>query len=42
VELAETSVSGDTMKQRKGMKDFWSKFKTSLIDLFREEEDHAL
>lgn len=37
-----TAVSDDTMKQRKGMKDFWSKFKTSLIELFREEEDHAL
>lgn len=40
--VAETTVSTQTMKQRKGLKDFWGKFKTSLIDLFKEEEDHAL
>ncbi|MBC7851060.1 MAG: cell division protein FtsA, partial [Chitinophagaceae bacterium] len=40
--VAGTSVSPDKMRNRKGMKDFWGKFKTSLIDLFKEEEDHAL
>lgn len=40
--VAETMVSSQAMKQRKGLKDFWGKFKTSLIDLFKEEEDHAL
>ncbi len=41
-ELVEESVNNETMRQRKGLKDFWGKFKTSLIDLFKEEEDHAL
>lgn len=40
--VVEEAVSQESMKQRKGMKDFWGKFKTSLIDLFKEEEDHAL
>jgi cell division protein FtsA len=30
------------MKNRKGVKDFWGKFKDSLIDLFKEEEDKQL
>jgi cell division protein FtsA len=38
----EEAVSEQAMIQRRGMKDYWSKFKTSLIDLFKEEEDHAL
>ena len=38
----ETIIGADKMKNRKGLKDFWGKFKTSLIDLFKEEEDHAL
>ena len=38
----ETMVAADKMNNRKGLKDFWGKFKTSLIDLFKEEEDHAL
>lgn len=36
------SVDAESMKQRKGLKDYWGRFKTSLIDLFTEEEDHAL
>lgn len=40
--IEESMVSAEKMKNRKGMKDFWGKFKTSLIDLFKEEEDHAL
>jgi cell division protein FtsA len=35
-------VDAESMKQRKGLKDYWGRFKTSLIDLFTEEEDHAL
>lgn len=35
-------VNAEQVAQRKGLKDYWSKFKTSLIDLFKEEEDHAL
>lgn len=29
-------------RNRKGLKDFWGKFKVTLIDLFKEEEDRAL
>lgn len=36
------TVAAEKMEQRKGMKDFWGKFKSGLIDLFKEEEDHAL
>lgn len=32
----------EKLKNRKGIKDFWGKFKVTLIDLFKEEEDHAL
>ncbi|MFM2145467.1 MAG: cell division protein FtsA, partial [Bacteroidota bacterium] len=35
-------MDAESMKQRKGLKDYWGRFKTSLIDLFTEEEDHAL
>ncbi len=37
-----TAVATERMKNRKGMKDFWGKFKDSLIDLFKEEEDKHL
>lgn len=40
--IDESMIGADKMKNRKGLKDFWGKFKTSLIDLFKEEEDHAL
>ncbi len=36
------SVVPEKMKNRKGMKDFWGKFKDGLIDLFKEEEDKHL
>jgi cell division protein FtsA len=41
VEEPET-ITAEKMKNRKGMKDFWGKFKDSLIDLFKEEEDKHL
>lgn len=40
--LAEENIRGEKVKNRKGLKDFWGKFKVTLIDLFKEEEDHAL
>ena len=45
--IEEVVVTGrnDRMKRirnRKGIKDFWGKFKDGIIDLFKEEEDHAL
>jgi cell division protein FtsA len=39
VEIAEEEKMG---KNRKSIKDFWGKFKDGIIDLFKEEEDHAL
>jgi cell division protein FtsA len=38
----EAPVSAENMQARNGLKEYWSKFKTGLIDLFKEEEDHAL
>jgi len=37
-----TAITAEKMKNRKGVKDFWGKFKDSLIDLFKEEEDKQL
>jgi len=41
-ELPEALLQAEKMKNRKGLKDFWGKFKDGIIELFREEEDHAL
>ncbi|MBO9571985.1 MAG: cell division protein FtsA [Chitinophagaceae bacterium] len=41
-EFADEEIRGEKVKNRKGLKDFWGKFKVTLIDLFKEEEDHAL
>jgi cell division protein FtsA len=38
----EEMIPGEKMKNRKGMKDFWGKFKDGLIEIFKDEEDHAL
>jgi cell division protein FtsA len=35
-------IREEKVRNRKGLKDFWGKFKVTLIDLFKEEEDHAL
>ena len=32
----------DKTRARKNRRDFWGKFKDGIIDLFKEEEDHAL
>jgi cell division protein FtsA len=40
--LVEEMVSVDTIKQRKGLNNFWGKFKDKIIDLFKEEEDKHL
>jgi cell division protein FtsA len=39
---ADEPVVAAKMSNRKGMKDFWGKFKDGLIDLFKEEEDKHL
>jgi len=41
-ELVEEAQEIISAKNRKGIKDFWGKFKDGIIDLFKEEEDHAL
>ena len=41
-EEAEENIVEAKMTNRKGMKDFWGKFKDGLIDLFKEEEDKHL
>jgi cell division protein FtsA len=38
----ETPIEAAKMNNRKGMKDFWGKFKDGLIDLFKEEDDKHL
>ena len=37
--FADDDARGEKVKNRKGLKDFWGKFKVTLIDLFKEEED---
>jgi cell division protein FtsA len=40
--LTEEELQSEKVKNRKGIKDFWGKFKDGIIELFKEEEDHAL
>ncbi|HEV9037146.1 MAG TPA: cell division protein FtsA [Puia sp.] len=40
--VTEEAVQQERVRNRKGMKDFWGKFKDGIIDLFKEEEDRAL
>src|SRR6202163_4683222 len=40
--VVEEMLEAGKMKNRKGIKDFWGKFKDGIIELFKEEEDHAL
>jgi cell division protein FtsA len=40
--VTEEMLQEDRVRNRKGIKDFWGKFKDGIIDLFKEEEDHAL
>ena len=40
--VTEEMIQEEKVKNRKGIKDFWGKFKDGIIDLFKEEEDHAL
>src|SRR5262249_45562563 len=43
-EVVETEevVSAEKVKQRRGLSNFWGKFKDGIIDLFKEEEDKHL
>ena len=40
--VSEEAVQQERVRNRRGMKDFWGKFKDGIIDLFKEEEDRAL
>jgi cell division protein FtsA len=40
--FSEEQRQQERVRGRKGVKDFWGKFKDGIIDLFKEEEDHAL
>ncbi|MFT3825228.1 MAG: cell division protein FtsA [Chitinophagaceae bacterium] len=40
--ITEEELQAEKVRNRKGIKDFWGKFKDGIIDLFKEEEDHAL
>ncbi|MBS1669341.1 MAG: cell division protein FtsA [Bacteroidetes bacterium] len=42
VVATEEELQQEKVKNRKGIKDFWGKFKDGIIELFKEEEDHAL
>jgi cell division protein FtsA len=39
---SEESLQQERVRNRRGVKDFWGKFKDGIIDLFKEEEDHTL
>jgi cell division protein FtsA len=40
--LSDEELQQQRVRNRKGAKDFWGKFKDGIIDLFKEEEDHKL
>jgi cell division protein FtsA len=40
--VSEEIIQEEKVKNRKSIKDFWGKFKDGIIELFKEEEDHAL
>jgi cell division protein FtsA len=42
VVVTEKIMQEEKIRSRKSVKDFWGKFKDGIIDLFKEEEDHAL
>ncbi|OQP61383.1 cell division protein FtsA [Niastella vici] len=40
--MDDEEMQAEKVRNRKGIKDFWGKFKDGIIELFKEEEDHAL
>jgi cell division protein FtsA len=40
--VEEDVVTPERVRQRKGITNFWGKFKDGIIDLFKEEEDKKL
>ena len=41
-EMEASEAGGQRLANRKGLKDFWGKFKDGIIDLFKEEDDRHL
>jgi cell division protein FtsA len=41
-DFEDEEMQEQKVRNRKGIKDFWGKFKDGIIELFKEEEDHAL
>ena len=41
-DFEDEELQEQKVRNRKGIKDFWGKFKDGIIELFKEEEDHAL
>jgi cell division protein FtsA len=41
-EMEEAAVATQRVRQRRGLSNFWGKFKDGIIDLFKEEEDKHL
>ncbi|HKZ68424.1 MAG TPA: cell division protein FtsA [Chitinophagaceae bacterium] len=41
-EIEIEEVSAERVRQRRGLNNFWGKFKDGIIDLFKEEEDRTL
>ena len=42
VVIDDVVISPEKVKNRKGLSNFWGKFKDGIIDLFKEEEDKHL
>ena len=42
VETEMQTMNGIVVERKKGMSNFWGKFKTSLIEIFKDEEDQHL
>ena len=40
--MDKETITLEKIRNRKSLKDFWSKFKDGIIDLFKEEEDQHL
>ncbi len=42
MKIAEDSVTEVRVRQRRGLSNFWGKFKDGIIDLFKEEKTNIL
>jgi cell division protein FtsA len=42
VEVDDEVITAEKVRNRRGLNNFWGKFKDGIIDLFKEEEDKHL